>query len=220
MNMKAAIFDMDGTLVDSLMTWEVLWSDFGEAYLGSKTFRPSEEDDKRVRTLTLRDAMHLIHKNYNIGESGEALLDHANRIMIDFYANRVTLKSGVLEFLEHCKNRGVKMCLATATAPALLHVALEHCGIGQYFQRIFSCGDIGKGKEHPDIFLLAHEFLGEHLCETWVIEDSLVALETATRIGFPTVGIYDPYNYGQDRIREIATEYIAKGQTLARLIPV
>ena len=65
MNIKAAIFDMDGTLIDSLMVWDVLWCRFGEKYLNDKSFSPSEEDDKKVRTLTLKDAMNLIHNNYN-----------------------------------------------------------------------------------------------------------------------------------------------------------
>lgn len=218
MEIKAAIFDMDGTLVDSLMLWDVLWADFGKTYLEDENFRPSEADDKRVRTLTLKDAMHLIHENYHIGRDGGELLDRANRMMIDFYSNRVALKDGVLEFLEHCKRGGVKMCLATATATDLLHLALDHCGIGKYFSGIFSCGDIGKGKEHPDVFLLAQKYLGEEVGDTWVVEDSLVAIETATKIGMKTIGIYDRFNYGQDRIKEIATEYIAEGQTLARLI--
>ena len=63
MKIKAAIFDMDGTLINSLIMWDVMWSRFGEKYLGDGGFRPSAEDEKRVRTLTLRDAMHLIHKN-------------------------------------------------------------------------------------------------------------------------------------------------------------
>ena len=218
MKIKAAIFDMDGTLVDSLMLWDVLWADFGETYLKNKDFRPSKEDDKRVRTLTLRDAMHLIHENYHIGKDGEELLDRANRMMTDFYSNRVTLKPGVIEFLEYCKRGGVKMCLATATATDLLHLALDHCGIGKYFSGIFSCGDIGKGKEHPDVFLLAQKALGEAIGDTWVVEDSLVAIETATKIGMKTIGIYDRFNYGQEKIRALATEYIAEGQTLARLI--
>ena len=138
MNIKAAIFDMDGTLVDSLMLWDVLWSTFGERYLNNKSFTPSAEDDKRVRTLTLKDAMKLIHDNYDLGESGEELLAEANRIMIDFYANSVELKDGVRAFLEHCKNNGVKMCIASATAPELIDVALEHCDIRKYFLKVRS----------------------------------------------------------------------------------
>lgn len=218
MELKAAIFDMDGTLIDSLMIWNVLWADMGEEYLQDKSFRPSAEDDKRVRTLTLADAMERIHRNYRIGKSGEELLDFANRLMIDFYSNRVMLKAGVREFLEHCRARGVKMCLATATAPALVRIALAHCDLEKYFSRIFSCGEIGKGKEHPDVFLQAQAFLGEPIGETFVVEDSLVAIETATAAGFKTVGIFDPNNYGQEKIEKIATVYIPQGKTLASLI--
>ena len=217
MNIKAAIFDMDGTLVDSLMLWDVLWSTFGERYLNNKSFTPSAEDDKRVRTQTLKDAMKLIHDNYNLGESGEELLAEANRIMIDFYANSVELKDGVRAFLEHCKNNGVKMCIASATAPELIDVALEHCDIRKYFLKVFSCGTIGKGKDEPDVFLQAAEFLGAEIKDTGEFEDSLTAIETAVKIGMPTVGIYDRYNFGQDRIKKIATNYIAEGETLLKL---
>ncbi len=209
---------MDGTLIDSLMIWGVLWSAFGERFLNDKTFAPSPEDDKKVRTLTLKDAMLLIHNNYNIGESGEELLALANRIIEDFYASSVELKSGVREFLGHCKNNGVKMCVASATAPELIDVAMKHCDIEKYFLKVFSCGAIGKGKEEPDVFLQAAAFLGAEIQETWVFEDSLTAIETATKVGFPTVGIYDPFNFGQERIQKIATEYIAPGETLLKLV--
>ena len=217
-NIKAAIFDMDGTLVDSLILWDILWSTFGEKYLNDKSFAPSVEDDKKVRTLTLKDAMCLIHNNYNLGESGEELLQLANSIMMDFYSNRVELKSGVREFLEHLKSQNTRMCIATATAPELLFVALKHCDIEKYFSKVFSCGDIGKGKEKPDVFLLAKDYLGTSVEETWVFEDSLVAIETVTKIGMNTVGIYDRNNFGQDKIKEIATNYIADGETLLKLI--
>ena len=218
MNIKAAIFDMDGTLVDSLMLWDILWSSFGEKYLNDKNFRPTTEDDKKVRTLTLKDAMNLIHKNYNLGKEGEELLELANSIMSDFYANKVELKNGVKEFLDYLYLKGAKMCIASATMPELIDIAIKYLDIEKYFCKVFSCGILGKGKEESDVFLQARDFLGEDLKDTWVFEDSLVAIETATKLGMPTVGIYDRFNFGQDKISKIATEYIAEGETLLKLI--
>lgn len=218
LNIKAAIFDMDGTLVDSLMLWEVVWSSIGEKYLNDKSFVPSYEDDKKVRTLTLNSAMDLIHKNYGFGESGEELVAIVDSIILDFYSNRVELKSGVREFLEECKSKGVKMCIASATAPELIDVALKHCDIGKYFSKVFSCAEIGKGKDEPDIFLQAAEFLGTEPKETWLFEDSLTAVETAAGIGMPVVGIYDRYNFGHDIMKKIATEYIDDGESLKKLV--
>lgn len=218
MNLKAAIFDMDGTLIDSLMLWEILWSEFGKKYRNDPAFVPSVEDDKKVRTLTLKDAMQLIHSHYDLGESDEELLALANSIFLDFYANRVELKNGVREFLEYCYANGVKMCIASATAPDLIAVAMQHCDIEKYFLKVFSCGEIGKGKEKPDVFILANHLLGEKQEDTWVFEDSLTAIETASGIGMQTVGIYDRFNFGQNRIKEIASIYIDEGETLLKLI--
>lgn len=218
MNIKAAIFDMDGTLIDSLMIWDVIWTTFGKTYLNDSAFKPSIEDDKKVRTLPLKDAMYLIHDHYHLGKSGDEVLALANRILFDFYATDVKLKPGVSEFLAYCYDRNVKMCMASATAPELLDVALKHCDIEKYFSKIFSCGTLGKGKESPDVFLLAKEYLGEKTEDIWVFEDSLTALETVTKIGMNTVGIYDRFNYGQARVKEISTVYIADGETLLKLI--
>ena len=209
---------MDGTLIDSLMLWDILWETIGEKYFNNQEFVPNIEDDKKVRTLTLKDAMCLIHRNYHIGRSGEELLELANALVIEFYSNKVELKAGVREFLDYCADNGVKMCIASATAPELIHIALKRCGIENYFMKVFSCGDIGKGKDKPDIFLQAVEFLGTEITDTWMFEDSLTAIETATKLGMPTVGIYDKFNFGQDKIKEIATEYIDSTQTLLKLI--
>lgn len=219
MDIKAAIFDMDGTLIDSLIFWDFLWSSFGERFLNDRSFRPGTEDDKKVRTLILADAMELIHNNYGLGNSGEELLQLANSALDDFYANRVEMKSGAREFLDYCLDHGTKMCIASATASEFIDVAVKRCDIGKYFLKIFSCGSIGKGKEEPDIFLQAREFLGTEVKDTWVFEDSLVAIKTAAAIGMPIVGIYDANNFGQDEIKEIATEYINDGESLLKLIP-
>ena len=218
MEFKNAIFDMDGTLIDSLIYWDILWSELGEKYLGDKTFRPSAEDDKAVRTLTLKDGMQLIHKNYGIAESGNALLEYTNSSIIKFYTEKVELKKGVKEFLDFCYENGTKMCIASATATDFIKIALKKCGIEKYFGKIFSCADIGIGKEKPDIFLIAAEYLGSDVPETWVFDDSLVAINTAAKAGFKTVGIYDKFNFGQEEIKQKADFYIDKGETLLKLI--
>jgi len=218
MNFKAAIFDMDGTLVDSLMLWDVMWEALGRKFCNDPGFRPTLEDDKAVRTVTLKAAMELIHQRYHMGESGEELLRIAEAMMKEFYATKVQLKPGVLEWLKYCKAQGVRMCIASATVTELVRLAMEHCGIESYFDALFSCGDIGKGKDEPDVFLQVLEYLGTRAEETCVFEDSLVAIQTAVNAGFQTVAIYDRFNYGQEQMRAIATEYIAEGESLTRLI--
>ena len=218
MEIKGAIFDMDGTLVDSLMVWDVLWQRLGKKYLNDEGFRPDPITEKAVRTLTLLDAMTLVHKNCNIGGSGEEIWSFTTDMLADFYSKDVKLKDGVLEFLEHLHEKGVRACIASATAPDLISLAMRSTGIDKYFGKIISCSDIGKGKEHPDVFIAALEYLGTPKESTWVFEDSVVAIETAVGAGFSTVGIYDKHNFGLDRIPKLATIYVGEGETLRKII--
>lgn len=218
MHFEAAIFDMDGTLINSLILWDVFWMEFGKHFLQDANFRPREEDDKAVRTMTMDQAMALIHKQYQMGESAEELTDLANTMMADFYSNQVEMKPGVREFLDELMAAGKKMCIASATAPDLVARAMKRCDLFRYFEKVFSCADIGKGKDQPDVFLMAKDYLGAGLDKTWVFEDSLLAIETAHTAGFKTVAIYDENNYGQEQMAKIADFYIAKGETLTKLL--
>lgn len=215
---KAAIFDMDGTLINSLGLWEVIWKRFGKLFCNGEDFAPASADDKAVRTMTLKDAMHFIHAQYAIGESGEELYRLADGILREFYENDVQLKEGVAEVLAYCKDKGIKMCIASASDKELINVALKHCGVEAYFTGIFSCVEIGKGKDQPDVYLQALEHLGTKAEETCIFEDSHIAIETADRLGMKTVGIYDPNNYGAENIEKIATVYIGAGETVKKLL--
>lgn len=217
MQIKAAIFDMDGTLVDSLILWEVFWSELGERFLQNASFRPTAADDRTMRTMTLDQAMELAHRNYHLGESGEQLLQIVNAITEDFYRNRVQIKPGAKEYLEHLYQQGVKMVIASGTEMPFVELALDHCDLRKYFSRAFSCCDINKGKDQPDIYLLAQQALGEKAEDIWVFEDSLTAIETVQRLGMHTVAIFDRNNYGQEKMREIADYYIAEGETLTKI---
>lgn len=217
MQIKAAIFDMDGTLVDSLGLWDVLWQVFGDRFQGGVKFIPDPESERKVRTMALREGMYLLHENCGLGESGEAVFRTADETFRSFYANTVTLKEGVREYLDYCKENGIRTVIASATAPELIEIALEHCGVRHYFEEIFSCSVVGKGKEAPDIFLHTQAWLGTKTGETWVFEDSYVALETARRIGMPTVGVYDQYNPWQEQVRKASTVYLDRGESMMKL---
>ena len=217
MVVKGAIFDMDGTLVDSLGIWDVIWERLGERFAGDKDFRPDAVTEKAIRTSTLFDGMVLLHEKCGIGRDGMELYTVANSICENFYIEEVELKDGVREFLDHCLEKGVKMCVASATARPLIDIVMKKFELDRYFPKIFSCAEIEKGKEHPDIFIKAHEYLGTPKESTWIFEDSIVSLETATRAGYKTVGVYDKYNFNLDKVEQISTEYIGEGDSLARL---
>ncbi len=216
-NIKGAIFDLDGTLIDSLALWDVIWSEMGKRYLNNSLFSPSPEVDKAVRTMTFKEALEFISKTFNIEEKPEILLKSASEAVANFYLCEVKLKKGVVEFLEELHSRGVIMCIASATDKSLIEMVIKRFDIGKYFSHILSCADIGKGKDSPDIYLCALESLGTKKEETYVFEDSHVAILTAHNVGLKTVGIYDRYNYGQEEIKKIADEYVSQNQTLMNL---
>lgn len=208
---------MDGTLIDSLGFWEELWGRIGDKYFGGQPFEPNDEDSKALRTMMLSDVADMLHDHYRIADSGGKLLEFIEDQIIAFY-KAVKPKDGVIPFLDHLSRLGVKMCIASATAPHLLSVALDACDLRKYFAFVISCTDVGSGKDKPDIFLEAVKRLGTPFEETWLFEDSLVALKTAEEIGMNRVGIYDKNTSRQDEIRRASTVYIDCGETLMKLV--
>ena len=218
MKLTGAIFDMDGTLIDSLGLWDILWREFGDRYCGGVPFVPDEEADRYIRTVILPEAMRFVHEHCHIGGSAEEIFRVADDCFINFYKTKVALKPGVREFLDYCAEKGVKMCIASAGEPHLINAVFEHCDLEKYFSGVVSCASVGKGKEAPDVFLAARELLGTPMDETWIIEDSVLALDTARKAGFHTVGIYDSHNHDPERVRALSEIYIADGEGLDRLI--
>ena len=218
MKIKGAIFDMDGTLINSLIVWKDIWAAIADRYLDGEAGFPGEEIDRRLRTMTLLEGMEMLHEVRGIGRDGRELLDFCNSLIEDFYRNKVEMKSGAMEFLKYLHDNNVKMCIASASALDMVEIAVERCELGRYIPKLLSSCDFGCGKDKPDVYLAALEYLGTPVEETWVFEDSLVALKTAKKIGMPVVGIYDAYNFGHEEMREIADYYIDDGEGLDKLI--
>lgn len=214
---KGAIFDMDGTLVDSLSFWDYFWRELGKKYLGVNDFSPSKDDDRAVRTMIMKDAVALIKEKYNFPQSVDELFKFTMDLIKYFYREIVKEKLGATELLDYLKDNGVKICLATATDMENVVIAVKSCDLEKYFSFIITCADVGKGKDNPDIYIKAIEKLGLKKDEVCVFEDSYVALETAKKLGTKTIGIFDKFNYGQDRLKLASNYYLGEGKSLSVL---
>ena len=217
MNIKGAIFDMDGTLLNSMVFWDTFWELMGNKYCGGNKFKPTAKEEEQMRTMTNYEVCTYLHKVYKMGESPEDVQAACAGALVDFYANKVQPKPGAIEYIEYLSSKNIPMCVASGTASDLLELVLKRFDIRKYFGNIFSCVDLGAGKEKPDIYEAALAYLGTPKDETWVFEDASIAIHTATELGLNTVGIYDAENAFQDKIRNEATLYIGEGETLMKL---
>ena len=220
MKIKGAIFDMDGTLVDSLMFWGFLWETIGEKYFNNKKFLPDKEVELNIRTMIYTDAMRYFKEYYGIEGDTESFIRFAEDGIPQFYKDVAKPKAGAYELLDHLREQGIKMVLASATAKKEIVYALDCYKMTEYFDTILSCADIGVGKDKPDIYLDSLSIMGFDCGEVCVFEDSFVALETAKKAGFMTVGIYDKHNPDQNKVKAASDIYLPEGSSLDTLIPL
>lgn len=201
---KGAIFDLDGTLLDSMFIWDTI----GEDYLRTLGKEPRENLKETFMTLTLEEAAEYYREHYAVAFSVREIVDGVNATVEKIYRTKVTPKPGVIDYLRLLKEKGVKMCVATATDRYLVEETLQRLGMLHCFSEIFTCAEIGYGKDKPIIYRKALEHLGTVKEETYVFEDALFALKTARADGFPTVGVYDRQEIRQDELKSFADYYI------------
>lgn len=195
MNKKYAIFDMDGTLIDSM----VFWRDLGREYLTLQGVTENMDAViEQIKPMTMTESAELFRTTFSLGGTKESIADEMNRIMDQHYRKDIPLKAGVKEYLETLYLSGVKMCVASATDKELMQICLERLGIDKYFEFLISCEEVGAGKRKPDVYLEAMKRLckqNEPLSkEVAVYEDADYAIYTALEAGFYTIAVYDDSN--------------------------
>ena len=210
---KGAIFDLDGTLLDSMSIWDTI----GEDYLHSLGIEPRENLAETFKTFTLEESAEYYRTHYGVTLSVEEIVNGVNGMIEDFYRNTVPLKNGVLEFLAGLSEKGVKMCIATVTDKYLAEAALTRLKVRQYFGEIFTTAEVGCGKNDPRIYRTALACLGTEKSETIVFEDALHALMTAKNDGFSTVAVYDEHESRQVEMKSAADYYIADFQNSLKI---
>lgn len=196
----AAIFDIDGTLLDSMD----MWNHAGEEYLHSLGIQPKPGLAERMMPLSTPKSAQLLQREYALEKSVSEIIDGINGTVRSAYLHTVPLKPGVKDFLEEMKSKKIPMTAATSTDRCVIEGALARLGISDYFAHLFTCTEVGAGKLKPDIYIAAQEFMHSSRNSTWVFEDSLFAAKTARAAGFPVAGVYDQYtSLVQEDIRSI-----------------
>ena len=206
MELKYCIFDMDGTLVDSMGHWKNLEREF---LLSKQVDEDVDEVLKVIQHMTIPAAMEYFINRFHFEGTVESLTDEFNALMAAHYASDVEVKPGVIPYLDALQAKGVKMCIASATSVPLVTICLDRLALAKYFEFLLSCVDVNASKDKPDVFLEAARRLGGTPAETAVFEDSLVASTTAKNAGFHVVGIYDKYSeHNWPAIQALADELI------------
>ncbi len=186
-NMKAAIFDMDGTILDSMPMWHTI----GENYLKSLGLTPRKELWDEVKRFNLDETGEYFITKYDVKKTKEEVMQDIKDIIIEHYGKDLQLKEGAREFLEALNKNGIPCVLATATDRASVLACMERLDCVKYFKKILTCLEYKTTKSSPLIFEKAAEACGVKPEESVVFEDALHAIRTAHNAGFKVCAVYD-----------------------------
>ena len=205
--MQGAIFDMDGTILDSMPVWDTAAAD----YLATIGIQAEPGLHDRIKHLSMADAARYFQEVYHAPLSVQELVDGMNRHIEHQYLHLLPLKEGAADFLRRLKEQGIRLCLATATDRYMAQAALERGGVWELFDVTLTCSEVGQGKHDPAIFEEALRHLGTARESTWVFEDSLYAVKTAKAAGFPVAVVEDKCSE-KDRpeLRALSDQYLVR----------
>lgn len=207
MQLKYAIFDLDGTLLDSLPVWDHLGLDM----LRAQGYDPDPALGPVLKSLTMADGAALCKKLFHMPQSVDEIAALVENEAQRAYNTVIGVKPGVVGFLNRLKAAKIPMLVATNTRRELTEDGLRHNGLLDYFQGIVTCPEVGQGKkEGPAVYETALARLGGTRADTVVFEDALYPIRTAKRAGFRVAAVYDDSSRNEEaEIRALADHYFS-----------
>jgi HAD superfamily hydrolase (TIGR01509 family) len=202
-NVNAAIFDLDGTLVDSMD----LWKNIDIKYLKKFGLSVPEGLNTAIQHLSFQEVALYFKKTFNISDSVEEIQKEWHAMAYDEYKNNIKLKNGVKEFLSFLKSKNIKMCIATSNTPKLVEAVLQNNNIYDYFESITTTSEVERDKSFPDIYLLAASRLNVSHKHCIVFEDILPAVLSAKSAEMKVIAVEDENAY-QDKAELIKSSDI------------
>ena len=195
---KGAIFDMDGTLLDSMPVWKRLT----QGYLKQFGLNITDEEYAECEGFSQPQVAQYFADRYDLPGGAEGLMEGMDRLITSRYETIAKPKDGVLEFLDGLRARGVKMAIATLSARRHADKAVRDRDMLDYFDFMLTIEDVGVSKYQPDIYLKSAERLGLTPADCIIFEDAPYACTTAKKAGFRVCGVVEPaYAAGEEELR-------------------
>lgn len=204
-NIKAAIFDLDGTLINSMSLWDQIDID----YLTSKNIPVPDDLNDEISHLSFNQVAVYFKERFKLKDSLDEIKNTWNTMAYNHYSSDITLKDGVIEFLDFLKKSNIKIGLATSNSTELLEASLKFNKIYDYFDAITITDEVSIGKHEPDVYLLAAKKLNVKPEECIVFEDILVAVKGAKKAGMKVIAVEDECSaLDKDEIIKNSDEFI------------
>lgn len=201
---KGVIFDMDGTLIDSMWVWEEVDVDYVKRY---QLVEP-EGFYEVIEGMSFTDVAKYYKKTFpQIRDSVEQIKADWMEMGYRLYRDEVELKSGVKEFLEELKKRGIKIGIATSNDRDMTEMVLEARGILQEFDAICTSDEVKIGKPAPDVYLKAAEDLGVDPKDCLIFEDVPAGLMAGKSAGMKTCAVADKFSEDQIEKKRALADY-------------
>ncbi|MCQ2438005.1 MAG: HAD family phosphatase, partial [Clostridia bacterium] len=201
---KAAIFDLDGTLLDSMY----VWSKVDEVFFGRRGMAVPPTYGSEVAGMSYRETAEFTVRKYMPNERWQDLIEEWTRLSEEEYALRVPLKKGSYAYLRMLKREGVRLAIASALTPNLYKPCLKRLGLDELFEVVCSTEHTnGRGKASGEIYLLAASKLGVEPSDCVVFEDALAGIMGAKAVGMGAYAIREPHVAGDIPKIEAMADY-------------
>lgn len=204
-DIKAVIFDLDGSLVDSM--W--MWHQIDIEYLGRFGIPLPVDLQSRIEGMSFQETAVYFKEHFPIPDTLEQIKADWNRMAWDKYANEVPLKKGVEEFLNYCRQNGLRLGIATSNSRELVENVLSVHHIRDFFSSIVTGGDVQKGKPSPEVYLRAAAELRVSPEHCLVFEDIIPGIQAGKNAGMRVCAVEDDYSAPvREKKQELADYYI------------
>ena len=202
-DVDAVIFDLDGSLVDSM--W--IWKDIDEEYLGRFGIKFPEHLQSEIEGKSFSETAYFFKEYFQIPDPIQKIKDDWNKMAWNKYSYEVPLKNGADLFLKYCRNSDIKLGIATSNSRELVeNVAAVH-GLEEYFSCIMTACDVEKGKPAPDIYLAVADRLQVEPSRCLVFEDIIPGILAGKAAGMKVCAVEDPYSAGQRAEKQELADY-------------